>query len=102
MWKRKILRKGNKQKKRSVKAERFFLPNFRKWGYNTFQDNPFNKMNEDTQKGELGVISGIIIVVLVLIAGAFYFYNQRLERQKQIQSLYGQTEEATTTLETEQ
>ncbi len=37
-------------------------------------------------KKEVGAVSGIIIIILVLLVGGFYIFNQRIEKQKQIQA----------------
>ena len=39
-------------------------------------------MEEQTNKG-IGPIAGTIIIIIVLIVGAFYFFGQRVEKQKQ-------------------
>ncbi|MFA6340622.1 MAG: hypothetical protein WCX27_00060 [Candidatus Paceibacterota bacterium] len=58
-------------------------------------------MKENNQDGEVGVVAGIVIVVIVLVVGAVYFFGQRLEKQKQIESLLnGSTEISTTSSNT--
>ena len=37
--------------------------------------------------GSSGAIIGAIIVIIVLIAGGFYFYGQRVEKQKQFEAM---------------
>jgi uncharacterized protein YpmB len=41
-------------------------------------------MEGQNNKSDIGPIIGIIIVILMLVIGAFYFYNQRIEKQKEI------------------
>jgi len=38
------------------------------------------------QKSGVGALAGTIIVVIILIIGGFYFYGQRIEKQKQSQA----------------
>ncbi len=45
-----------------------------------------------TDKKEVGAVSGIIIIILVLLAGGFYIFNQRIEKQKQIEAQIQNTE----------
>lgn len=42
---------------------------------------------EPQGKSEVGTISGIIVVIVILLVGAVYFFNQGLDRQKQMESL---------------
>ncbi|MFA5935166.1 MAG: hypothetical protein WC827_04770 [Candidatus Paceibacterota bacterium] len=44
-------------------------------------------MQEQDNKGNIGPLVGIIIVILMLVIGAFYFYNQSVEKQKEIQKI---------------
>jgi biopolymer transport protein ExbD len=46
-----------------------------------------NQMQEQDNKGNIGPLVGIIIVILMLVIGAFYFYNQSVEKQKEIQKI---------------
>ncbi|MFH1607413.1 MAG: hypothetical protein ABIC91_08755 [Nanoarchaeota archaeon] len=50
---------------------------------------------KNEQTNGFGTIMGIIIVVIVLIVGAFYFVGQRMEKQKEFQAAI-QIEIATT------
>lgn len=44
-------------------------------------------MEPKGEKNEVGAIAGIIIVIIVLLIGAVYFVNQRIEKQKEIQAM---------------
>ncbi len=57
-------------------------------------------MENNNQKMDFGSIIGIVLVLLVLIAGAFYFIGQRLEKQKEFQNAINQNQVATTTATT--
>ena len=46
----------------------------------------------EENKNNIGSLIGIIIVILMLIIGAFYFYNQSVEKQKNIQKINQQTQ----------
>ena len=50
---------------------------------------------ENNKKTDFGAIIGIIIVIIILIIGAFYFVGQRIEKQKEFQTAI-QLEIATT------
>lgn len=39
-------------------------------------------MEKNKQKTDIGSIVGIIIVIIILMLGAFYVFNQRIEKQK--------------------
>ena len=41
---------------------------------------------ENNKKTDFGTITGIIIVIIVLLVGALYFAQQRLEKQKEFQA----------------
>ena len=41
---------------------------------------------EQNKQTDFGTIIGIIIVIIVLIIGAFYFAGQRIEKQKEFQA----------------
>lgn len=43
------------------------------------------KKETETPKEGIGGLIGITIIILVLLAGAFYFYNQRLQTIKRAQ-----------------
>jgi len=51
---------------------------------------------ENNKTGNLGSMIGIIIVILVLITGAFYFVGQRIEKQKEFQATINQAQVSTT------
>ena len=36
------------------------------------------------QESEIGTITGTVIIILVLLVGAFYFFEQRMQKQNQI------------------
>ncbi len=38
------------------------------------------------QKSEIGTVSAIIIVIAILLIGGFYFFGQRVEKQKQFEA----------------
>ncbi len=44
-------------------------------------------MEEQNDKNGVGAVVGIIIVIFMLIVGAFYFYNQNIKKQKEIQKI---------------
>jgi hypothetical protein len=50
-------------------------------------------MEGQNNKSDIGPIIGIIIVILMLVIGAFYFYNQRIEKQKEITKANQQQEQ---------
>lgn len=52
-------------------------------------------MNE-TNKGSAGAIVGAIIVIVLLLAGIFYFYGQRVEKQKQFEAMKKAIEQTAT------
>lgn len=52
-------------------------------------------MEGQENKNSIGTLIGIIIVILMLIIGAFYFYNQRIEKQKEIKKIVEQQQELT-------
>ena len=41
---------------------------------------------ENNNKTEIGPILGIVIVIIILIFGAFYFAGQRIEKSKEFQN----------------
>ncbi|MFA6227356.1 MAG: hypothetical protein WC631_02690 [Candidatus Paceibacterota bacterium] len=41
----------------------------------------------NTNKNGSGAIIGAIIVIVVLIAGGFYFYTQRINKQRQFEAM---------------
>jgi preprotein translocase subunit YajC len=45
----------------------------------------------EEQKNGIGALAGTIIVVIILIIGGFYFYGQRIEKQKQNQASVTET-----------
>ncbi len=53
------------------------------------QDN--EKKEIESQKEGIGGLVGIAIIILVLLAGAFYFYNQRLITIKKTQTAASST-----------
>jgi uncharacterized protein HemX len=38
-------------------------------------------------KNSTGAVIGAIIVIIILVAGGFYFYGQRVEKQKQFEAM---------------
>jgi hypothetical protein len=54
---------------------------------------------ENKKTTDLGAITGIIIVVIVLLVGAFYFAQQRLEKQKEFQASLSTTSDNLTDIE---
>jgi uncharacterized protein HemX len=51
-------------------------------------------MQKDGGNSEIGTIAGIIIVILVLVIGAVYFFKQRIEKQQQIEKTIQQVQTA--------
>jgi len=47
-------------------------------------------MDKHEQTNEIGTISGILIITIMLILGGFYFFGQRIEKQKQFEVLQQQ------------
>ncbi len=45
------------------------------------------------QKSEIGTVSAIIIVIAILLIGGFYFFGQRVEKQKQFEAQRAQQEQ---------
>jgi hypothetical protein len=52
-------------------------------------------MENKEQANGFGTIIGIIIVVIVLIVGAFYFAGQRIEKSKEFQNSINQAQSST-------
>ena len=52
-------------------------------------------MEENKKVTDLGTITGIIIVIIILLVGAFYFAGKRIEQSKEFQAAI-QKEMATT------
>ena len=53
-------------------------------------------MENNKQNMDFGTMSGIIIVIIVLIVGGFYFAGQRIEKSKEFQenmATSGQTDD---------
>ena len=53
-------------------------------------------MENNKQNMDFGTMSGIIIVIIVLVVGAFYFAGQRIEKSKEFQenmATSGQTDD---------
>ncbi|MDD4803784.1 MAG: hypothetical protein PHN69_01290 [Candidatus Pacebacteria bacterium] len=44
-------------------------------------------MEEQNEKNNIGPLVGIIIVILMLVIGALYFYNQSVEKQKELTNI---------------
>jgi hypothetical protein len=42
-------------------------------------------MEQNRQKTDFGSNVGIILVTIILVIGAVYFFNQRIEKQKEFQ-----------------
>lgn len=57
-------------------------------------------MEQNKQKTDFGSIVGIILVTIILVIGAVYFFNQRIEKQKEFQK-YLNTIVSTTTMQEE-
>ncbi len=51
---------------------------------------------QNNQKNEIGTLSGILIVILMLVFGGIYFFGQRIEKQKEFQALQNQQNSTTT------
>jgi uncharacterized protein YxeA len=51
-------------------------------------------MGEQNDKNSIGTVIGIIIVIFMLIIGAFYFYNEIIKRQKEIEKINEQNKAA--------
>jgi uncharacterized protein YxeA len=51
-------------------------------------------MEDKKDKNNIGTSIGIIIVIFMLIIGAFYFYKQITERQKEIEKINEQNKAA--------
>ena len=49
-------------------------------------------MEGQNEKNNIGPLVGIIIVILMLVIGAFYFYNQSIQKQKEIQKITQQSQ----------
>ena len=43
-------------------------------------------MENNKQTIDFGTLSGIVIVVIILLVGAFYFAGQRIEKSKEFQA----------------
>lgn len=50
-----------------------------------------NKNMTDKKTEDLGAIIGIILVVIVLLVGAFYFINQRIEKSREFKAAMEQS-----------
>ena len=44
-------------------------------------------MKNKEETNEIGTVSGILIIVLMLVLGGMYFFQQDMQRQKQIEAL---------------
>lgn len=53
-------------------------------------------MEKNEKIEDFGTMAGIIIVIIVLIIGAFYFVGQRIEKQKEFKNNMNLGEIATT------
>jgi len=53
-------------------------------------------MEQNKQTTDFGSIIGIVIVIIVLLLGAFYFTKQRIEKQKEFQATINQGQIANT------
>lgn len=53
-------------------------------------------MEKNKKIEDFGTMAGIIIVIIVLIIGAFYFVGQRIEKQKEFKNNMNLGEIATT------
>jgi hypothetical protein len=51
---------------------------------------------EQNKQTDFGSMIGIIIVVIILLVGAFYFVEQRIEKSREFQASINQGEIATT------
>lgn len=58
-------------------------------------------MNDLNEKSGAGAVIGAIIVIVVLLAGAFYFYGQRVEKQRQFDAMRKAAEANTATVSDE-
>jgi len=47
-------------------------------------------MEEQNEKNNIGPLVGIIIVILMLVIGALYFYNQSVKKQKELTNIIQQ------------
>lgn len=52
-------------------------------------------MEQNNQTNSFGTISGIIIVVIILLIGAYYFVNQRIEKSNEFKASLQQAENVT-------
>ena len=53
-------------------------------------------MENNKQTIDFGTLSGIVIVVIILLVGAFYFAGQRIEKSKEFQAKINLEQVATT------
>jgi len=44
-------------------------------------------MTNKDETNEIGTVSGILIIVTMLLFGGFYFFGQRIEKQKEAEAL---------------
>lgn len=51
---------------------------------------------EQDKKGGFGTVVGITIIIIVLLVGALYFFQQRIEKSREFQNILNQGEIATT------
>jgi CHASE3 domain sensor protein len=54
-------------------------------------------MEQNKQTNDFGAMAGIIIVVIFLLVGAFYFGDQRIEQSKQFQASINEAVATTST-----
>ena len=50
---------------------------------------------ENDKKTDFGTMTGIVIVVIILLVGAYYFAEQRVQKQREFQNKMNQNETAT-------
>jgi hypothetical protein len=51
---------------------------------------------KNKNEGNVGAIIGAGIVIVILLAGSFYFYGQRVEKQKQFEAMKNSIEQTAT------
>lgn len=53
-------------------------------------------MENDNKKMDFGSVAGVIIVILVLVLGAYYLVSQRLQKQQEFQNAMNENQISTT------
>jgi hypothetical protein len=59
------------------------------------------QMEQDKKPTDLGAMIGVIIVIILLVTGAFYFAGERIKKSNEFKASIQQAEATTTSTSTE-